>query len=273
MSHPLSFPPGVRPVAKRWREGVFSPYQWDRDPDRYASINPGEARGYVAYSPECGFPGYLKPTKPCATDRPRAAYEKLAADLAFEVEVSVPPVQLYVRDPAPEDEEHRCCISLIIFEQVWNLRQVDHVSDPYTAWIDHALECESGIVAFDTWIGNQDRSNPKNSLLGVDPRESRNLQATFIDHANAFNMNGGWEDGGSGKVRFPSLPPRLKSAACSDRAVATAERIEGISDTLIDELVSRIPEQYMSPAHSHVVAEGLKARRSSVRPVVENRLS
>lgn len=261
------YPAGVEDIAEHWRRSPHTNLNWSEENDRAQGMNPGEAGGYVVRAPRLSYPAYLKPTKPCPTDRPRAAYEKIASDLAHELQLPVPPVQLYERPDQPDGEEDRCCVSLIMYNEVHNLGQVNRLPNPLAAEIDQALTEGSGIAAFDAWIGNQDRSNRKNTLIGVD--ENEELHAVFIDHANAFNMRGAWEDGAWDDVSVSRMPGRLQDAIDWEATLGTVERIEALSAEVITEVVERIPADYMADSHRDVVCEGLLARRELVRPVME----
>lgn len=261
------YPSGVEDIADQWRDKVFTHLNWEEETNRARGVNPGEAGGYVVRAPRLSYPAYLKPTEPCPTDRPRAAYEKIASDLAYELRLPVPPVQLYKRPDAPDGEENRCCVSLVMYDEVHNLGQVDRLPSPLAAEIDEALAEESGIAAFDAWIGNQDRSNRKNTLIGVDDDEQ--LRAVFIDHANAFNMRGAWDDGDWNDVSVSGLPGRLQDAIDWEATLGTVERIEELDTGIVTDIVERIPAEYMGESHRGVVLEGLLERQELVRPVIE----
>lgn len=220
-------------------------------------------------APDFAFPAYSKPTKPSPPGRPRAAYEKIASDLAYELGLRVPPVLLYRRDPCPSDEEEHCCVSLIMYSRIYNLAQVHRLPDPHVSRIDTALREGSGIVAFDAWIGNRDRDNRKNTLVAVDPEDSSLLRAVFIDHANAFNFRNAWTGGRWRDVAFPPMIDRLRNAVDKHLVLDTVDAIEGMSETLVEEIVGRIPDEYVEGSHREVVLRGLLERRRLVRRVIE----
>jgi hypothetical protein len=89
-------------TCNRWRQEVVSTEEWVHHIDQALPIQPGEAGGFLVRSAQTGLLGYLKPLNHNA-QVPRAAYEKIASDLAFEAHVGVPPVVLYRRLNPPSD--------------------------------------------------------------------------------------------------------------------------------------------------------------------------
>ncbi len=106
----LTMNPAVRDA---WRKVVVTTEEWEPHSDQARPVRGGtEAGGFLVRSLMTGLIGYLKPLKPRGNNS-RAAYEKIASDLAFEIRVNVPPVVLYRRPDAqpPEPREvHILCV-------------------------------------------------------------------------------------------------------------------------------------------------------------------
>jgi len=86
-------------IAGRWRATAIAPWAWT--PARNASgtldvVVEGEAGGLMVTCPELGGRrAYMKPLKKGSrAGFERAAREKIASDLAFDLKVPVPPVVL-----------------------------------------------------------------------------------------------------------------------------------------------------------------------------------
>lgn len=255
-----------------WRDDLFTERIWQRHPDR--SIQKGEAGGFVVRSP--GFPhlAYLKPTKICEENRPRAAYEKIASDLGYEVGLPVPPVLLYRRENAPEKEESRTCISVVVYEEQWEWGDLWEIELPDAAReiMRQALAENSGVVAFDTWLGNADRRNRRNAIFGTFRDAPAQAAFMFLDYSNSLNMGDRWGEKGFETIEVPKLPEVFLEAI--DRGVLeeAVSRIESMDDNVINEIVARIPDDYMAPQHAEIVTAGLRARKKIVRDALQGQL-
>ena len=253
-------------LASEWRRQVESQSQWISDPTRPAA--PGEAGGIFVRTPGLSYLGYLKPTKIGGPNEPRAANEKIVADLAVDLDVPVPPVLLVRRDPCPSTEESRACVSLVMHAEVYEWQHVSALSGVAGALTKVALARCSGIVAFDTFVGNTDRNNGRNALFGIDPEEPADATFVFIDHAFSLNINDRWSGNRWTDVPLAAMPDHLRNAIDKRILRDSLDRIEALADDKIEAIVRRVPDDYMTPAHREVVETGLKARRSLVRPVV-----
>jgi len=255
------------PIARRWRGEVTSPEHWGIDTS--VAAQPGEAGGFRVRS-DSGISGYLKPTRLCDPENPRAANEKIVADLAWEVDVAVAPVILFRRDPCPEDQESRACISLVVWPETWVLDQLPTtLAGPADALIRGAVARSCGIIALDTWVGNVDRSNPRNATIGIDNDNQAGAGFAYIDHSYSLNFGGQWDNEAKrSNVAVPAMPDVLRRAV--DRAILEEAigRVERVTDSIIEELVGRIPPDYMEASHRHHVVTGLKDRRPLIRPIL-----
>ena len=153
--------PDIEALKKKWRNDLFSTDPWVRNPvDQFV---PGDSRGFRVKHASVPYGGYLKPTKSRAEKNPSlAAHEKIAADLAADLGLPVPPVLLYDRPDAPTSEESRCCVSLVMYpkQTAWRLlfksetevRTKEIVGKDTAAW----LAPYSGMHVFNLWVGQVD---------------------------------------------------------------------------------------------------------------------
>jgi hypothetical protein len=255
-------------IARAWRNEVISSDHWSQDPA--VAAQPGEAGGFRVTS-NSGIAGYLKPTKQCDALNPRAANEKIVADLAWEVDVAVAPVVLFRREPCPDDQEPRACVSLVLWPENWVLEQLMQItlSGPADALVRGAVARSCGIIALDTWAGNVDRSNPRNATVGIDNNNPATAGFAYIDHSYSLNFGGQWDTPAKrATVVVPAMPNLLRQAV--DRGVLREAigRVELVTDSVIEEIVGRITPDYMEDLHRQIVVTGLKDRRPLIRPIL-----
>lgn len=261
-------PGSVERYCRRWREELFSDDEWETDPRDAEQPTSGEAGGFRVVD-GAPYGAYLKPVGKTDRNPPRAAYEKLSADLGQDLSVPVPPAILFRRDDAPNGQADCTVLSLFLADDVQRLKDIKALPDPPWDLVEEAYEEGSGGIVLDTWLQNQDRNNNRNILfLGWEDRPG--LTVAFIDFAFAMNKNRNWEDGGWQNVSLPDLPDRLQDAADPDRIEEALDALEGMETEEIRELAERIPDDYMSDDHRGVILEGLIGRQNQIRPALEN---
>jgi hypothetical protein len=186
-----------------WRAQLFSTFAWQQDASR---PNPGEAGGFFVTCPDVPRRAYLKPTRICGDDHPRAANEKIVSDLAAELDLAVPPVLLFRRPACPAGEESRTCVSLVPFDEFWEWSEFYNLAPTPSiqAVVRGLLARGCGVIALDAWVGNTDRDNGRNAGFGnsvAAPAESTFL---FLDHANALNHGHRWQVPANRTVAAPN---------------------------------------------------------------------
>jgi hypothetical protein len=197
--------------------------------------------------------------------RPRAANEKIVADLAHELEMSVPPVVLYNRGPVVAGEEHRCCLSLIMYPEVYEWGTLFDLSlfPPLVQNIVRSsIAHYSGTVALDLWIGQTDRNNARNVVFGIDSADHSDASFMFVDHSFTLNEGDRWRANGWTTISPVPLPDVFKAALSRQLLLDGADKIAGLPDETIRSIVSRIPEEYMPQPQRDVVCEGLIGRKA-----------
>lgn len=259
------FTTDVEIVAAEWRRQVLTTDVWavaGRPGDKG-----GESAGFFVRSGDRG--GFAKPGRddPPVAQCPRAAHEKIAADLAFELGLPVPPVVLWDRGSAPEGRERYVAISLLVFRNLHTWSQVE--AEPSLAQRLAAAfsEAASAMSAFDTWVGNTDRQNPANLLAHLDDRSDPALtRVAYIDYA--YSLSHSWNQGEAWKL--PTAVAYYPSQGVLDVAAVgeAVSRIEELPEALIGEIVSRVPAGFLIPERSRVILEGLLHRQGALRAIM-----
>jgi hypothetical protein len=263
----------VNETQNHWRTELFSTDLWLEDQTN--AMQAGEAGGYRVKCDGYEFGAYLKPKNKCAENHPRAANEKIVADIAAEVGLSIPPVLLYRRENAPAGEENLCCVSLVQFPEqyewglLWNYQRFDKVVQDL---LFQALNRYSGEYALDFLIGQTDRHNERNVVYGADKKNPGRNQFMFLDHSNSLNMGDRWAGDKWRNVETPAVPEVFKKSMTQKQVLKTGDDLAGLADGKIEEIVSRIPDDYMKADHKAVVISGLKGRRALIKTQIEKAL-
>lgn len=158
-------------IAKSWRPEVISSLPWQRASNQ-GDVGAGDLRGFPVVA--SGFPGrgFLKPGI-AIVDSPRKSYaarEKIAADLAHDLSLPVPPAVLWRRNEHWEEVESRVVISLYLYLESSDWALVEYAGKrPLNLDEGEArvlLAATSGMLAFDTSVPGQPR-------LGLQSPDSR----------------------------------------------------------------------------------------------------
>jgi hypothetical protein len=265
-------PAALTPLRQQWRKEVSSEHKWVVD--QASPIQSGEAGGYRVISPD-PLIGYLKPTRVCDENSPRAANEKIVSDLAFDLNFSVPPVLLYRRTAAPPGEETRCCVSLVIYPahypwgMIWEIATYPQVVQEI---VRASIARYSVTFALDLLIGQTDRNNANNAVFGADPVNPANSGFLFLDHAFSLNHGDRWADDKWRNIDMVPVPELFRSTMDKGLVIHGSEQVAALSDELIAGIVSRIPEDYMSRRQQQTVIRALNGRKRLLRDFVGRQL-
>jgi len=251
----------INAMMKKWREMAVDDSVWRPTEGERPG---GEAAGF--WVEKDGIRGYLKPSKIDGNhaNHPRAAHEKIAADLAFDLGLPVSPAVL-VDGKKCSGLVSEAVVSLVMFPEVhkWShimsvqaskVRAIELIRDTAKNW--------SGIVAFDAWLANTDRANDGNVLVGIDS-ESPNGQIVFCDFANCM-IHSGWR---SGQTSPLSRSPMLKEFMDLVDLSAVREMAQKIRDfpaDTIDTIVNRMPVSHLQEGHKGIIASALKDRQKRI---------
>lgn len=286
-------------IAREWRSRCVSPWTWTRSSSQAGSLQgepiQGEGGGFFVTSEGLGHRrAYLKPTKkergPFTS---RAAREKIVADLAFELGVRVPPALLYRRVDAPAGHETACCVSLVLSprQYPWWLVKQDLVDSPsgspvYAAVMNDLPTASARALALNAWVMQFDHDDhPHNIVFGS--WGGSGGQLVFLDyalslghvwtHTDAFRkiqwrpwskQDEGWKY--SGKIFFPPHMERFLHLPTLAEAVG---KIEQFPVSTIQEIVERIPDDYMNDLERGMIIRGLTERRALIRRPLDEQLS
>ncbi len=111
-------------------------------------------------------------------------------------------------------------------------------------------------MALDAWLRNTDRHNEGNAILTYSGAEDAG-QLFYVDFANAMDFDGHWSADKGNHQAFQHLPvpPLLTTCAVKNRVEETAQRIANLSDSVVADIVTRIPEDFLAePAREQLLA-------------------
>lgn len=267
-----------RALALEWRNTVVDTRSWRRANNQLGG-SPGESEGFYVVTK--GFPrrGYLKPGKllPDAAQKCRAAREKIAADLACDLDLPVPPCVLWRRNGIASNEGGCVAITLVEFaaEIPWDAVATREATDHPAAELALARvfsEC-SAMLAFDTWLDHDEHgdSRPANIVWGYNPDQPSASRILFLDYATAMGADGTWGAGQWRSVqeaRFPSILLKTLDMTQLDEALDKILRLDSVR---VESIVHRIPDDFLPPAQKLVLTQGLLGRRKLLSDVLHRR--
>ncbi|MFY0562261.1 hypothetical protein ACN28E_00340 [Archangium lansingense] len=139
-------------------------------------------------------------------------------------------------------------------------RDVEEDSEYVEYLLPHFREPSSALVAFDSWVGNKDRKNPGNLIFTEE--ESGEVNSAYIDFANSLFF--GTADSNPDVIEPVGAYP---DASQLDVQVleSTIEAIERLPSSKIKEIVSRVPEDFLSETQKLKIVSGLLRRRSTLK--------
>jgi hypothetical protein len=244
-----------------WRQQVVNTERWERHSDAARPVRGGEAGGFLVRSVQTGLIGYLKPLNPRG-HHSRSAYEKIASDLAYEIGVNVPPVVLYRRPDAESSQPREVSISFawagaVPWGDLCSIGETDGGVRPpaLAALIRRLVAGSSGVMALDAWLRNTDRNNEGNAIMTYAGVEDPG-QLFYVDFANAMDFDGHWSADKDNHQKFErvAVPPLLATCAARNRVEDAAQRIAGLSDSVVAEIVGRVPDDFLrAPAREQLL--------------------
>lgn len=259
-------------IAIEWRATVVSAMSW-RPAGRQPLVDEGDLQGFAVVAQGFRGRGFLKPgvRVPGADRRHFAAREKIAADLAFELGLPVPPAVLWRRDGAPEPN---VVITLFVYPQdvKWFVVEFGGVRPLALSEeaVKEALRSVGGMLAFDTWLDQHEHAphRPGNIVWGFDPASGES-GITFLDYASALGSDGSWS-AGAGPVVEPAWPVLLRRHVDARQIAAVLAAIERLSRDQIAEIVQRIPEDFLPAPEKNMLEDELVRRQPLVREALAN---
>ncbi len=247
--------PGAGPQDQPKQAGAEAsqnqtPSLWRRT-DKWRPAQAGTASGcFAVESVGSGTIGLFKPKD--------VAPEKICADLARAIGVSVPPV-LYGR---VEGSQQTGAVSMAHGKESLDLQHLQQQRpDVFTsAKMTQGLREASGLLAFHTWVGTGDL---KDAHLVVAENDAGGYVVGAVDFADALRA--------AGDAQAPGGPPSLVNNVDAQVIQSTVDRIERCSDSEIENIVNEAPDDVLARGDKDRIIEYLKTRRTQVRPAMRQR--
>lgn len=270
-------------IRAQWRAGPKNDRAWRKSPDQ-AGNERGQCQGEFFECDDFPYQAYLKPgkIKRAALDWPAPAYEKISADLAYDLACPVPVVQIWEREEG-KIGDYACYSSLSLKEfpkkYSWGVcKQAlaeaaaekkgadDNLVAPI---IKAALARTSGMLVLDTWLGQCDRGDhPGNVALSYDPEGRTRAQFSYFDFAQTMNYNGNWKDYKWKAVVVTQQPPLVMSNLDKGLIKTTYDRLMAMSADSVREIANRLVCKYFDENAASYVSECLLGRRQLLQPVI-----
>lgn len=270
-----------------WRDEIFSPFTWRSAPSQAGTIPQvpvGEAGGLYVHCDELGSRrAYLKPRrKQRGPFTNRAGREKIAADLAHDLGVRVPPVVLYIRRDAPHGEEELTCLSLVMYPKQWSWELArSYIVDPLRSETCNRIAMSklpaaaARALALDAWVGQLDHGDhPNNIIFGYPYGAPEQGEFVFLDYSWSLGFGGGiapyanhptWADGRWADDLPIAFPPHMRRFLDRTELDHFLGKIEAFDESVLEHIVGRVPQDYIHDAERRIVLEGLVGRKSLVR--------
>ncbi|HZZ94281.1 MAG TPA: hypothetical protein VFE23_17100 [Usitatibacter sp.] len=247
-------------IAENWRGAVVSADSWV--PKSAAGVEGGQASGYFVSSGTLN--GFAKPSTLDADNIPRAAHEKISADLGYDLGLPMCPVILHQWTAPPAGNQPNVAISLVPFSSVFKWGVVAGIADVAAKLQAEIAPWASRMVAFDTWLSNADRVNDGNLLVSKATHQDRGsaLSCAYIDYS--YTMLHSWR-AGHGNMGCVGPYPCGVSAVDVSVLTDTISKIEQVSDGAINDVVTRLPANFLSTSDGQLIVDGLIYRRGHLR--------
>jgi hypothetical protein len=187
------------------------------------------------------------------TGTPRAAHEKIAADLARLLGVPVPPVLLWTN----QADGSKYSISSWAYKQpnTWDV-MAPAMTDLFK---ENAYKTIGDAIVFHTWVADIDR-HAQNTLVDADSSDN-NPRICFIDHA--FSLSHSQEFGNQTFTR--AVHRYVPAGAVDERGLAhMARMIEAMAPESVESVVRRIPEGFLSPTRADIIVRELLRRKAAI---------
>lgn len=265
-------------IAADWRTQALANHAWTAAPNQSGSLlvpAHGEAGGFFVHCPEVpNRRAYMKPVNiDRGARRSRAAREKIAADLAFDLGVPVPPVLLARRTNCPSGAEEFVSVSLVMYPMQWSWGNIkSFLSDPtspVTVAVKPRLPKAAALgLAFDTWVGQMDHcDHPHNMVCGYDPGDMNSISWLLLDYSFSLGFGGAWtaSKGGGTPCQIAAFPPLMLPVLDKAVLAETVAKIEAFEPGTIEDVVRRIPRSHLEQQDAEEIVKGLLDRRGLVR--------
>jgi hypothetical protein len=239
-------------IADQWSRETLTSETWTLG----GPIGTGES-GSIHVTSASGRRGACKPAL-AADGTPRAAHEKIAADLAYQLKLSVPACCLWTEPSSGT----LYSISVWAFDQALKWGEI-HAKLTQT-FIQNAAPAFSAARVFHTWIDDQDHHGNDGNVI-VDVSSSDGMPGVaFIDHAFAMSRNPNFASSAVQPLAVHYIPQNFSNAGAIAKM---CQYINDLEASMIEEIVRRVPAQFLLSARADGIIKGLLARRSELSRV------
>jgi hypothetical protein len=229
-------------LRRDWFSNLETPDKWKEG----EPVNEGESGAIRVENLTNPMRGIAKPgpTKAAETNLCRAAHEKIAFDLAFLLQLPVPPVLLW-RRCAPSRYRRGRCISAEAFAESFSWEEASSRRMISSVQKANAAPIFSAMRAFHVWISDHDRNCGQ---VRYDIRCGSDTPAlAFVDHT--YSMSWTWSNATPdiplsspsreklSRNNLPDLMPGVTSEV--------ADAIARLPNEKIEDVVNRIGEPYL----------------------------
>jgi hypothetical protein len=233
-------------VADQWSRETATSETWTvGDP-----IGTGES-GSINVTSGDGRRGACKPAF-AADGTPRAAHEKIAADLAYQLKLSVPPCCFWT-EPA---SGVRYSISVWAFDQAMKWGEISATLSP--TFMQNVAPAFSAARVFHTWIDDQDHHGNDGNVVVDVASSNDNPGVAFIDHAFSMSRNPNFASSAVQPLGFHYIPQDLSNA---DAIAKMCQYINDLGASMIEDIVRRVPAQFLPSQRVDGIIQGLLSRR------------
>lgn len=259
-------------LRKKWRDQMMSDHPWRMSLNR--DLAQGILNGVWVELPsgdEAPYGAYFKPT--CRCSFPAAAREKIAADLAYDLNVPAVPVLLCDSNNRFHSEQKQCCVSLVTHPQAdpWTLIFTEAILGTQLGRriCEQSIEPLSRLAVFDIWIGNPDRDNPGNLLYCHNAEDPANDRFMALDHSAAMGgTKQSWRNAGWSDVTSTPFPEPMRGLLDKQSMLRAVSDILSLPDNHIQACVGRIPDRYMDETSRYETVTGLIGRKQHLEALV-----
>ena len=249
------FAASTRAIDAEWSACASTNEVWSATGIAWATEN-----GPLQVVNSSGILGVQKPGRDAVSNPRTAATEKIVSDLAYHLGLPVPPMTLWDRGEAAGQPRY-VAVSAWAYESPLTWAQADTAltADQKAS----LLQWASAMAPFESWIDAQDRQNAGNMLVGQDA--AGDMLGAWIDYA--FSLDYAWKGNHITDCRVPPIYPPV-GAAMAVVMIEVADRIAGVDNATIEEIVNRIPSTYLPRDAAANIIRNLQDRRAGVRALV-----
>jgi len=242
------FSPQIEALAKEWCENPIASNNWITTGRRPG----GESQTFEVRRPD-GLLAVAKPGPGVNQSQARQAHEKIVSDLAYLLDIPLPPVALLKIAPFNVETPYWVSLSVRCFPRAVELAVARAAMNP--AQLEYFDNFASMAWAFDTWIGNHDRHDG-NCIIEDSVDENSWSGAVLIDHGHTLSYS--WKSTDPVNIFAPRF---MGNRRRKEMAMVKAERIACLPDSDIYGIVNRLPDDVIDPLKKKIISSELIRRK------------